>query len=122
MKKYLAATVAVLLLLLTLCGCGKADLYGSWAGTASSPDAVESVLTFFDNGTGTVAQGNTLTWLYYKVKGGTLTVTLNEVGAEPTEYTFAVDKDTLALTDEGGTTVTLHKVVTTDEAPTEAAE
>lgn len=115
MKKRVAAFAALLVMMLALCGCGKADLYGSWSQKATAADQTDTLLTFFDNGTGTVAQGDKVTWLYYEVKGKTVTVTMNEVGAEPTEYTFAVEDDVLTLTDESGTALTLGKVVTTDE-------
>ena len=114
MKKRIAALAVILVLMLALCGCGKADLYGSWAQKAQTPDQPDTLLTFFDNGTGTVAQGETVTWLYYEVKGKTVTVTMNEVGAQPTEYTFAVEDDTLTLTGEGDQVITLGRVVTTD--------
>ena len=115
MKKRIAALAAVLALMLALCGCGKADLYGSWVQKATAADQPDTQLTFFDNGTGTVTQGENVTWLYYEVKGKTVDVTMNEVGAEPTEYTFAVEDDVLTLTDESGTALILSKVVTTDE-------
>lgn len=111
MKKRIAAFAVILALMLALCGCGKADLYGVWA-QESAPD---TVLTFYDNGTGTVTQGETVTWLYYEVKGKTVTITMNEVGAEPTEYTFVATKEAMTLTDANGVTVTFERVVATDE-------
>lgn len=115
MKKRIAALAVVLALMLTLCGCGKADLYGSWVQKATTPDQPDTVLTFYDNDTGTVAQGETVTWMTYEVKGKTITVTMNEVGAQPTPYTFTVEKELLTMTDESGATVTLGKVVATEE-------
>lgn len=115
MKKRFTALAVILALMLTLCGCGKADLYGSWSQASGTPDTPDTLLTFFDNGTGTVTKGEEVTWLYYEVKKKTVTITLNEVGAEPTPYTFAVEDDTLALTDESGKTITLGKVVTTED-------
>ncbi len=115
MRKRIAALAVILALMLALCGCGKADLYGSWSQEAQTPDQPDTLLTFFDNGTGTVTQGENVTWLYYEVKGKTVTVTMNEVGAQPTEYTFAVEDDTLTLTGEGGKVITLGRVVTTDD-------
>ena len=115
MKKRVAALAVILALMLTLCGCGKTDLYGSWVQKAATPDKTDTLLTFFDNGTGTVTQDDEVTWFYYTVKRHSVTVTLNEVGAEPTAYTFAVEEDTLTLTDEGGATVTLERQAVEEE-------
>ncbi len=115
MKKRITAAVVTLLMLLALCGCGKADLYGSWVQAPATPDQPETQLTFFDNGTGTVTKDGALTWLRYEVKKDVVTITMNEVGAESTEYTFLVEGDTLTLTGEGGKVITLGRVVTTDE-------
>ena len=115
MKKRITAVVLMFLMLLALCGCGKADLYGSWVQKATTPDQPETLLAFFDNGTGTVTKGEVVTWLRYEVKKDVVTITMNEVGAEPTPYTFAVEEDTLTLTGEGGNVITLSRVVATDE-------
>ena len=115
MKKRIAALAVILALMLALCGCGKADVYGSWAQKAATPDQSDTLLTFFDNDTGTVTKGADVTWFRYEVKKDVVAITMNEVGAQPTEYTFVIEEDALTLTGEGGKVITLSRVVPTDE-------
>ena len=110
MKKRIAALMALLALLLSLCGCGKADLYGEWKQTSPKLDGKQPVLRLYDNDTGTVTNEDGETTLTFSVKKDVMTVKINEVGAEETAYTFEIKDDTLTLTDEDGYEVKFKRI------------
>ncbi len=103
MKKRIVALTALLVLLLSLCGCGNADTYyGAWEQTYPPPGDEPAVLRLYDNDTGTITNAAGETWLTYSVKEDIMSITMNETNAEKIQYTFQVEKDELTLTDKDG--------------------
>ncbi len=97
MKKTLCVILAVLLIAVSLCACGRGgnSIIGSWSGTA---EGIAVTMTFEDDGTGVMSAlgGLASEEFTYTIEGETITVKTGDDDAEV--FGYAIDGDTLTLT------------------------
>ena len=114
MKKAVSLAIIFILLLVAFASCGSPEkkLIGTWKGDVEVLGVTANYeYVFNEDGTGkmTGSLGAGVAFTYNVAEDGTLSIVTTLLGVESTRtYTFAVEKNTLTLT-ENDTVITLTK-------------
>lgn len=110
MKKIIVLMITSVLAM-SLFGCGKTSIIGTWSETSGTGETeTEISYTFEEGGKGTYNEGEIGLTMSYKTEEDKLTLSIVYLGqTKETTYTYKIKGSTLTLTPSEGEEITLTK-------------